>query len=243
MKTNESGDMKILGCFRRLLDLISAETAYNPSNPWLKIEFLNSKLLEAENAVKQINVHLAPSKAVINSRQTLFSDTVSLVRRSRNMLKSVGVPTKTLEDSDTFSRKILGLRKSKAKEPTSATPTAEATRNHSASQQSYEAILGNFRGLIEIYKNEPLYKPHEEDFKVNRLMALAEEMEGKNKAVSLAFVPLNNARDLRDKLLYTNEDSLCDLAGLTKNYVKAVFGIQSSLYKSLSSLEFKKRGR
>ena len=39
----ESGDLKLLGNFRKLIDLVSAETNYKPSNAALKPAALNTQ--------------------------------------------------------------------------------------------------------------------------------------------------------------------------------------------------------
>ncbi|MCU0238518.1 MAG: hypothetical protein MUC29_03680, partial [Pyrinomonadaceae bacterium] len=137
----------------------------------------------------------------------------------------------------------LGLRKSKKKTDNPNTTANEATKNHSASQQSYDAILGNFRSYNEILKNEALYNPNEDKFKTNSLERKATDLEDKNNTVSTTFVPLNTARSNRDDLLYTDENSLCSLAGKVKAYAKAVFGSNSSEYRTINALSFKRSTR
>ena len=51
---NETGDMKILGNFRRLIDLVIADVLYNPSNAVLSIASLEAKLAAAIAAVNDI---------------------------------------------------------------------------------------------------------------------------------------------------------------------------------------------
>lgn len=237
---NETGDMKILGNFRRLIDFAMADAQYAPGNNDLKITMLEDYLTAARGAVEDIGVKLAPSKVAINARQATYTEAVALLRSSRNMLKSSGASAATIADANTFARKVTGVRKSKKKEDDPNTPENEAAQNHSASQLSHEAILGNFRSYTEIVKNDPLYAPTEARFSTAALEAKADEMEARNNAVSAAFPPLGNARALRDELLYTGEKCLCNLAQMVKAYVLGIHGASSPVYKAVNALSFKR---
>jgi hypothetical protein len=238
--SNETGDMKNLGHFRRLVDIIKADTLYNPSNAVLEATKLELRLAEAIVSVDDIGVKIAPNKFAIDARQDAYAEAKSLVRGSRNILKSSGASAQTLDNADTFSRKALGLRKSKKKEDNPNTTANEANKNHSASQQSYDAVLGHFRSYVEILKGEPLYNPNEGNYKTASLETKAGDIEAKNNAVSATFVPLNNARTLRDEKLYVGENNLCDLAAMVKAYVKAVHGSTSQIFKTINALSFKR---
>lgn len=240
---NETGDMKITGNFRRLVDLIIADALYDPSNAVLDIANLETKLTAAIASVEDIGVKLAPSKFAINARQTAYTDAISLIRGSRNILKASGASAKTLEDADTFTRKIFGLRKSKKKTDDPNTPANEANQNYSASQQSFDAILGNINSYIEILKGESLYNPNEAKYKTTTLDTMSDDLAAKNNAVSTTFVPLNNARILRDDLLYTGDECLCNLAAMVKAYVKAIHGSTSQIYKTINALSFRRTFR
>jgi len=240
---NETGDMKILGNFRRLIDLVTADVRYNPSNLVLTVASLEEKLASAIGAVNDIGVKIAPSKFAIDARQAAYAEAIALVRGSRNILKASGASAETLADADTFGRKVLGLRKSKKTQDNPNTPGNEANRSHSASQQSYDSVLGSFRSYVEIVKGEILYKPNETQYQIASLTAKGDDLEAKNNAVSTSFVPLNNSRSLRDELLYSGENCLCDLAAMVKAYVRAVHGTDSQIYKTINALSFKRTFR
>lgn len=240
---NETGDMKIIGYFRRLIDLVETDSLYEPSNAALSVANLETKLTAAIAAVERIAVKTAPSKAAINARQDLSAEVRALVRGSRNLLKASGASAQTIADADTYADKVLGLRKSEKQSDDPAMPDDEGSGNHSASQQSYEAVLGNFRSYIEILDSEPLYAPNEEKYQTAALGSKADALEAANDAVSATFVPLDSARAMRDQLLYTNKDSLCDLAAMVKAYVKAVHGAESQFFKTVNALSFKRSYR
>lgn len=237
---NETGDMKITGNFRRLIDLVAADALYLPSNNVLRISNLEARLAAAIASVADIGVKIAPSKFAINARQEAYTEAVAIVRGSRNILKASGASEKTLEDADTFARKVFGLRKSKKKTDDPNTPGNEAAESHSASQLSYDAILGNIRSYIQIVSNESLYTPNEAKYQPANLTTVADNLEAKNNAVSTAFVPLNTARNVRDDTLYSGTENLCDLAAMVKAYVKAIHGATSQIYKTINALSFRR---
>nr|HMS39416.1 hypothetical protein [Pyrinomonadaceae bacterium] len=101
-------------------------------------------------------------------------------------------------------------------------------------------ILGNIRSYIQIVSNEPLYTPNEAKYQTANLTAVGDNLEAKNNAVSTTFVPLNNARNLRDDTLYSGTENLCDLAAMVKAYVKAIHGVTSQIYKTINALSFRR---
>lgn len=120
------------------------------------------------------------------------------------------------------------------------TPEDESEGQHSASQMSYDNRTGNFRSFIALVKELTKYNPNEAKLKVPALEAYADDIEAKNNAVLSTYVSANQARMLRNQLLYDNEDSIVNLAALVKAYVKGAMGSDSPLYKLIKKLEFRK---
>jgi len=242
---SESGDMKLLGNFRKLIDHVSAETTYKPSNDDLKPTALEARFTAANAAAGDISANMAHFKAAVNDRQSAYDDLDPIVMRSRNMLKASGADKAVLANAETHVRKLLGRRKSpKAKpDPNAApaganTPAAAAGKTHSTAQLSFDNKVGNFDAFIEVVAGVTDYKPNEADLKVAALRALSNDLKLKNNAVSGAFVPLSQARGTRDQLLYEAEDSVVNTALLVKAYVSAAFGTSSQLYKQIKGLKF-----
>lgn len=247
---SESGDMKLVGNFRRLIDQVSGDANYKPANPALTLAGLEAQYAAALAAVESVSAKLAPNRIATGERVTAFESMSKLVTRSRNLLKASGVSKEVLDDAETSVRKILGRRKSAKTTP--ATPTAnapetpenEAGANHSASQLSFDNRLGNLGGYLEILSNVPSYVPNEGDLKVTSLKTMAQNLRSKNDAVSATFVPLSQARGDRDRLLYDAADCVVNTALLTKAYVGGAMGTNSALYKQIKGLAFgRKRSR
>ncbi|HMG75838.1 MAG TPA: hypothetical protein VK582_20225 [Pyrinomonadaceae bacterium] len=241
----ESGDMKLLGNFRKLIDHVSGETTYKPSNNDLKPTALEAQYTAAQAATQDVPAKMASYKAAINDRLSAYDALDPIVMRARNMLKASGADKNTLDNAETHVRKLLGRRKSaKPKaDPNAATadpktPAPAAAATHSASQLSFDNKAGNLDAFIEVVAGVTDYKPNEADLKVTALRALSNDLKSKNNAVSSTFVPLSQARGTRDQLLYEAEDSVVNTALLVKAYVSAAFGRTSQLYKQIKGLKF-----
>ena len=237
---NEAGDMKLLGNFSKLIELISINPDYNPANAAIKVPALNTQKTAALAAIADIGTKEAPYKAAVNDRQEGFEGLAPTVSRSGNMFKASGAGQKIQDDLKTVSRKITGRRKTAKVKDDPNTPATEATKSHSVSQLSYENITGNFDDFIAILETVPTYAPNEPHLTVAGLTTLANDLKAKNEAVNTTFAPVSAARGLRDQLLYLNDDCVVNIALLVKAYVRAALGPDSQLFKSIKGLEFKR---
>lgn len=242
---SESGDKKLIGNFRKLIDEVAVEPAYNPGNNKHKVPALETQYTAAETAVNAVAAARAPNKLAITDREDAFKSLRARAVRSRNYLKASGAPTGVVADAETYVRKLGGGRKSPKVKDDPATPGNEATQGNeggagsgSASQMSYENQIGNFEAYIEILKNVATYNPNEADLKVSALTALAAELTAKSNAVSTTSAALDQARGIRDQLLYLNDDSVVNTAKLVKAYVQAALGSSSQLFKKIKGLKF-----
>jgi hypothetical protein len=241
---SESGDNKLIGNFRTLIDEVSADPAYDPSNDDLKIAALEAQYTAADAAVNAVAAARAPNKLAMTDREDAFAGLRALAVRSRNFLKASGAPKGVLEDAETFIRKLSGGRKSAKVKDDPKTPEDESqggAGSGSASQMSYDNRIGNFESYIEIVKNVSSYKPNEADLKVTALTAFAASLTAKSNAVSTTSATLNQARGVRDQLLYLADDCIVNTAGLVKAYVQAALGTASQLNKKIKGLKFEGR--
>lgn len=239
--TTEAGDMKVIGNFRKLIDWVSAEANYKPSNDSLKAVALETQYTNAWAAVEAIATKYAPYKAAINSRKTAFDLLRRKGRQIRNVMKASGASPETMANVDTPLRKLLGERKSeKAKDDPNAPPNGVG-KQHSASQMSFDNRIGSFTILLSIVGTVTAYNPNEPDLKLTALQAFADDLAAKNNLVNTTFVPLSQARALRDQLLYQGDNSIVNVAFLAKAYVKGVLGVSSHLYQQIKGLKFGKR--
>ena len=110
--TTESGDNKLIGNFRKLIDEVSADPAYDPSNPKLKIPALETQFSAGYAAVSAVAAARAPNKLAMTDREDAFGGLRALAVRSRNFLKASGAPQGVVDDAESSSRILCGSRKS-----------------------------------------------------------------------------------------------------------------------------------
>lgn len=248
---NEAGDKKLMGNFRKLIDFVSADPNYNPANAKLATTQLELQYTAGQAAAEALLAARGPYKLAVTDCQVGYDELPARFTRSFNMLKASGPPTGVVDDAKSYKLKIDGTRKStktKAKAGADpATPGDESSGGesgtHSASQTSRENLLGHASAYLAIVRNVASYNPNEADLKVPALEAFIAGLEAKHNAVNTAFVTVAQGRSLRDGLLYTNDDSVVNIALLVKAYVKAAFGIQSPLFKQIKGLEFRRSSK
>lgn len=112
---SESGDMKLLGNFRKLIDHVSAETNYKPANADLKPPALEAQYTAALAATQDVPAKMAGYKSALSDRQSTYDDLDPIVMRSRNMLKASGADKSTLDKCRDARAQNTGPAQVKAK--------------------------------------------------------------------------------------------------------------------------------
>jgi len=247
---NETGDMKLLGNFSKLIDRVKNEPDYKPANPALTPAAMEAQHAAGIAVVQELATHLGASKLVVTERETGFEDVRPLLTRVHSAVKASGAPASVIEDLNSFKRKMTGGSKSKKAKPDEAAgeakPEAGANppaKTRSSAQTSYENQIGHLDGSLAVLQNVAGYNPNEADLKLAALQTLRDALQTKNDAVSAAAAPVSQARGKRDELLYTGEASIVNTALLGKNYVLAAFGRDSQIYKDVAGLSFKRPQR
>src|SRR6185436_6219037 len=108
---NETGDMKLLGNFRKLIDRVKNEPNYQPSNPALTAPAMEAQHAGGLAAVQELATHLGGHKVIVTERETGFDELRPLLTRVHNLVKASGAPPSVIEDLSTFKRKLSGARK------------------------------------------------------------------------------------------------------------------------------------
>jgi hypothetical protein len=105
---------------------------------------------------------------------------------------------------------------------------------------SFDSRIDNFDKFVKLLTSVTLYAPNEAELKVTALTATLNDLKAKNLAVTNAEVALNNARIVRNDIMYKDNTGLVDIALDVKTYIKSVFGATSPQYKKISKLRFRK---
>ena len=241
-KTTETGHSNNVANYGKLIaNVTSLGAVYNPVKTSLKLNALNTQLAAAISAMDSCNKAMSVYRAALTIRDVAFEPFGTLVTRINNSLKASDSSEQIDETAMGLVRKLQGRRASPKKteaEKKAATEDGKEVVEISSSRMSYDSRLDNFDKLIKLLSAVPAYNPNETELKVSSLTALCTDLKNKNSAVSIAEFALNNARIVRDDILYKTNTGLVDTSVDVKNYIKSVFGTTSPQYKSLSSLKF-----
>ena len=238
--TSEVGHAKNIANLNLLnTNITSLGTIYNPSNSKLNLTNLQSIYTNSFAHQESVNNSIAPYSVAVNEREIIFKPLNRDLTKLRKAYKATeGVTQVQLEDLMTIIRKLKGVRKTAIKESTNPD---QATINYSTSQLSFDQRTNNMDLLISLLQNTTNYNPNEAEYKIATYQDKKVQMLAKTQTVANTFVPLNNARNLRNNSLYLSEDNLVDTANKAKDYLFTILDSNTSQYKAISKIKFKKR--
>ena len=240
--TSEIGHAKNVTNLESLItSIIALETSYNPSRDSIKLTSLQTLLTASTESLNAVNIAQAAYSNAVAARKVAFEPFSKLITRVMNSLKASGASTQVVQSARTIVRKLQGRRASaKITEEEKKALEAEGKEVNqiSASQMSFDNRIENFDRLIMLLSSIPLYNPNEAELKVETLKALHNQLKEKNTEVILPIVQLSNSRIARNKILYSENTGLVDVALDSKTYIKSIFGATSPQYKQISKLRF-----
>ena len=240
--TSETGHAKNVTNLESLItSIIALETSYNPSRDSIKLTSLQTLLTASTESLNAVNIAQAAYSNAVAARKVAFEPFSKLITRVMNSLKASGASTQVVQSARTIVRKLQGRRASaKITEEEKKALEAEGKEVNqiSASQMSFDNRIENFDRLIMLLSSIPLYNPNEAELKVETLKALHNQLKEKNTEVILPIVQLSNSRISRNKILYSENTGLVDVALDSKTYIKSIFGATSPQYKQISKLRF-----
>ena len=238
---SETGHAKNVDNLGNLIAGIATYGAkYNPANPLIVATALKAKEASARASIDTLNTAAIRYANASNKRESAFMPLNSLVTRALNVLRSSASAENTDATVASIARKITSTRSAAKKEAT-ATAADVKVATISTSQRSFDSLTDNFDRFVEALANIAEYKPNEEELKVEALKAFAAELRSCNNECNAASFALDSARDARNAELYTPNTGLVDVALSAKTYVKALFGVNSTEYKRIASIEFRNK--
>lgn len=213
---------------------------YNPSNAKLSLDNLQNKYTIAYSNQEAVNNATAPYSLAVDNRELIFEPFNKKITKLGKVLKVTdGITQAQLDDFMTISRKLKGTRKT---QKITDTNTLEEQNYHSTAQLSYDQRTNNFDLLISLFQNIPNYAPNETEYQIATLLEERVQMLKATQFVVDAFVPLNNARNIRNNTMYTSQDNLVDTFNKAKDYLFTILDSKSVQYKAIAKINFKKIG-
>jgi len=246
MNTNsETGHAKNVANFEQLLlSCTSYGAAYNPGNPALSLESMNTLLSEGKQCMGSIHTAQAGLSNAHVARDVAFKPFSKLATRIANAVRSSASSTQTDAQVIAIVRKLQGRRaapKMTEEEKQAASAEGKEVVKISSSQMSFINRIDNFNKLIELLKSIPEYTPNESDLTVASLTAYHQDLMIKNQAVVNAEISVSKLRITRNELLYKETTGMVDVSAAVKTYIKSVFGATSPQHRQVSALKFVRR--
>jgi hypothetical protein len=255
MSNNETGHARNVAKFGELGTKVAGYgPEYNPPVPELKSSALDAAKTVLETALDNVAIEATRYKNAVNARQYAFEAISHVGMRIVGALSAFGASPKTIDDAKGILRKILGRRKSPKIVPDeNPTPPADGqeagsgaeisakVKSVSASQMSFDNRKANFMMLIDFISAETTYQPNEDDLKVANLQSRLTDLGTAVDNVNIAANGLENARIVRNKLLYDPVTGALAIAARVKEYVKGLYGPGSVQYRDVKRIKFTTR--
>ena len=243
MKKNyETGHAKNVENFSKLDQIVrSLGAKYAPGDARLQPSNLNTIKTSAAAALETVNLDNPPYLKALSRREAAFDGIPKLASRALAIAETLHLDPATINALKELVRKLYG-RRAAPKKVIPENPGGEATGEEhkyvSVSRLSFDQRIEHFSQFIDILAAEPAYQPAEQELGIPNLSGRLAEMRVSNTAVTQASIPLSNARNNRNDILYAPLSGLVDIALDVKKYVRAAFGDKSAEYKEIKSLEF-----
>lgn len=244
MKTiSETGHAKNVANFETLTSIVASVGAnYNPSKTSIQLTALYTVSQAAKEALLNVNQTESVYKLSVNERIQAFADLSKKTTAIFNLLKASDSSIQSDESVKTIYRKLQGRRagtKLTDEEIAALKAEGKEVTQNSVSQMSFDNRLANLARFITMLSNIPAYNPNEEIYKIAALQEYLNILSAKNSVVTTTYMAWDNARTVRDQVLYSSLSGIIDLAADVKSYVKGIFGTDSSIYQKLVALKFR----
>lgn len=207
---------------------------YTPGQPKLSIASLNTLLLNARQALDQVQEATKNLANVSNAREVEFEKVRKLAARVVSEFRFSGVLEQNLNDVRAAYRKLAGYRISRDPVLSEVAKSEKKLRRPRGSD--YITQAETFSMFIKLVSAEPNYNPVREELTVAALHGVAEGLQTHNTRVLEAYNTLAAARRHRNDILYRVSGNVVELMRSVKHNFRATFGFQGEAYKVVSKI-------
>lgn len=199
----------------------------------LSLQTLLANILTARTAFQQKE---AVEEDKRNAREMLYKRVAPYASELVNYCKSLGIDPNELKNLYSFTREIQGRPATPKPQPVEG--EAEPPKTISSAQTSYASVAEHFANLVEAVRTLENFNPTEDKFKLSTLDAFVESLRQANTEVINADAETATARLALDELLYTGSNSVIKSMNAAKPYIRAVFGADNAVYKTITKFRF-----
>ncbi len=233
-KQNETGHAKNAANFRVIIAACQTfGAAYNPPRTELTVAELIILADKADKAIDDVQKAVQADKDATNAREIPFKEISKLSTRIFNGLAAFGCPKNVLDDARSLINKLGGRRTTR----TSTSASATSGNTVSVSQMSYDMRADSFKKLVTLVENQASYNPNEVEMKTTALKAFSDNLIALNKDAVNKRVTSEKTRIVRDIILYTDANSVFNIAADIKKYAIYLYGAKGPQYKQISGVK------
>lgn len=214
---------------------------YNPGQPNLQVSVLLTNISAAQEALERVVIAKSLLDKAVNKRKVEFNALAKLATGVLLTLQASGAKQESIEDARQYVRHIAGYSKGRKALP--AEQTEEAKPRKTSLVMAFASKAEWFSKLVKAVEAEPMYKTNIAMYEKTALAVKVQYMMKLNKEVLETRIAWANARVERNKILYSNADSIYQTAVNVKKIVRSLFGMNSEEYKQLIPLTIGKPGK
>lgn len=216
---------------------------YNPGRPTLQIDALTSQVNQIQLALEAVKTAKANYDLHVNKRKQAFDLMPRILAGILRRLESAGTQREQLEDARAYVHQFNGASNRSRKPVASEAIESAPRQKDSTLQLAYAARVAAFSKLVAALKTEPLYQPYETGYKIPELEATNQELTQLNQAVDEARKTWRMKLIDRNKLMYSQENSMLEISRAVKRYVRGLFGYDSGEFALLKGQYISPGGR
>jgi hypothetical protein len=241
--TQETGHAKNTDNFDTLIAAVTTfGTKYNPSNTDISVASMQLLYTSGADNVNNVSLKNKPYQTAVAIRKVDYKTLSPLCTRIIGAMKASKITSESIVTAKGYVRKIRGVRAVAIPKP-KAGASLEAGGDivaitHSVAQTSFTNLVTHLNDLTNLLVAETNYSPNEKDLDTAGLILLIAKFKKDNKDCDTTYFQLAAARSTRNTVLYQNEIGIVPIAMEAKNYVKSVFGLNSSQNKLVSKITF-----
>jgi hypothetical protein len=243
---SNTGHANNLANFKKVTKaVVEFGASYNPAQEMLKMVYIEKAAVLGQKTLDDQQAAEVACSDAINKRVILFEELDRYLPRVVSIYIISGIDAKSIENVKAIQRKMHSKSKPKkgsksaAASSDDATPSTEQPKPRTASQLGFEDKTSNFAQIASYVEANPKYAANEPELTKEGVRKFADSLVAANDRCATTDEALNTARAERDKVLYTNADSLYNIFRGMKLYVKGVYGNSSAEYKRISGIEYK----
>jgi len=241
----ESNFATKLQVLKDLKNAVTLMAGYNPLQNLIKTANMDTRIIEIEDAQKEIN----PLESILKDKRDerrlkvhgLIEDDLfdGLIRRSRQIASYVdGMGDKYESEAVQIRKLVIKL----APNRTRRKPLTPEDKTHSTSEQSFDSITSNAVKILDIIKLMTTggvsdYNPADTNITEAHYSDLILEIKSLTKDVADTEVLLRPFLKKRETFVNRKSDGIRKILSETKKYVRGNYGTNSGEYNSIKLMK------